>query len=203
MLLINNNFIGMKSISFNIRFLTWVLIVATIFMIIARVWNKVIFLASDSEFRLLGISIPPQIGPTMYKSVVGLYCLSLTFLIYHLNTFRKVMTDFYNDLIFSYKNGLQLRQIANGVLYFAIFMAIFKIILGVYSSNPLNVITIDHSEVYNHGLTHNHQAYLFGYNIGRTIWIFLPILIISQVISLVSEMIKKGQILKSENDLTI
>lgn len=193
----------MKSISFNIRFLTWVLIVGTILVILSKVWNELLFLESEKEFRLLGIVLPAQINPTIYKGLIVLYCFSLVFILFHLNTFRKVMTDFYNDLIFSNQNGIQLRQIANGILYFTIFLEIFKIFLGIYS---LPFLKVDELAVpLNH--FHNDPAYkngyIFGRILGRSLSTILPFLIISQAILLLSEMIKKGHLLKSENDLTI
>lgn len=193
----------MKSISFNIRFLTWVLIVGCVFIILWKVWNEIIFLDSESDYKLLGVTIPSKISYTTYKFLTALYCISIAFIIFHINTFRKVMTDFFDDLIFSDQNGLQQRQISNGILYFAIFISIFKIIIGTYSSNSLGVYTTSHSEGLLQNLSHTNLSFLFGYNTGRTLWTFLPLLIISQVILLISEMIKKGYSIKSENDLTI
>ncbi len=193
----------MKSIAFNIRFLTWVLIIWSLIIIVSRIWSAIIFYDSELEFRLLGETLPSTTSPFYYKGIVGLYCLSLMYLIYYMNIFRKVLTEFFNDLLFSPENGIQLKRVANGVLYFAIFLLVFKLFLVIYSLSLLEGAELEAAK----GYFHNDIAYSKGYNYGRalakSVITFVPILVISQLILLLSEMIEKGYLIKTENDLTI
>jgi hypothetical protein len=191
----------MRSISFTIRFLTWILIVGLLIVVFSKIWREVIFLQSITNLKLLGVTFPPQLDITIFKCLIVLYCLSMIFIIYHLNNFQKVMTDFYNDLLFTKRNGLQLRRVSKGILYFAIFIAVYKIILGFYSDASLGTHNPQIRELSSGPL--GRLGFLLGYQIGVSITLFFPFLIISQVILLFSEMINKGYLIKSENDLTI
>lgn len=187
----------MKTISFYLRFLTYVLIFGCILFIVTRVFSVFEF----PNFRvssILGESLPTSLSYSLYCIIISICCLSMFYLIYHLNIFRKVITDFYNDLVFSDKNGRQLYSIGCGLIIFTIVIGLLKLILGIcfYESIISEISSSENALPYNAG-------YIFGRNLAKTLFLTIPILCISLIFLLLSELIKKGLVIQSENDLTI
>ncbi len=193
----------MKSISFNIRVLTWVLIGFLVLMIFSRIWHGILFIEEARGYKLLGVEISNKLSPNVFRTLTLFYCLLLSYIVFQLKKFNDVMNDFYNDLFFSAKNGVQLKRIANGILFFTILIGIIKLFLELYSISSLDTSEMLIQESgFRKGHLH-HTGYLFGQIVAKICFICIPLFIISQILSLQSELVQKGHLLKSENDLTI
>lgn len=193
----------MKSISYNIKILTWVLIVFLILMIFSRISQGVLFIEETKEYRLLGVEISNKLSIEVCRLLTLCYCLSLSYIVFQLKKFINVMNDFYDDLFFSAKNGVQLRKIANGILFFTVFIGVLKLSLELYSISSMDtseILTQENSFRKDPAYT---TGYLFGQIMAKISFICIPLFIISQILSLQSELVKKGYLLKTENDLTI
>lgn len=193
----------MKSISFNIRVLTWVLIGFLVLMVLSRILHGILFIEEVRGYKLLGVEISDKLNPNVFRILTLFYCLLLGYIVFQLKKFSDVMNDFYDDLFFSSKNGVQLKKIANGILFFTILIGVLKLYLELYSissSDPSEMLIQENG--FRKGPAFS-AGYLFGQILAKISFICIPLFIISQILSLLSELVKKGYLLKSENDLTI
>ena len=177
----------MRTLSLYLKWIIMVSIFGTLMVISKQILNLHLFKANVEKQLFYDISLPNDIGFYHYLLMEIFVCFSLLYLIYHLNTFRKVTNDFSEDLIFSKKNSKELRSVGLGLLSFTAVAGIFKVVTSCYyffKTSPAFLSSDNPDISYNTG-------YAIGYSISQIIY-FMPILIIAFLVLLIVELIKNG-----------
>ncbi len=184
MLSLNNNNIKMKTTLKLLKVFIIILIISLILRAFAKLY-AIIHYALDSSTR---ITIEGEVFPGTWSNLsIMIYLiigsLFIFFLAYLAFIFRKVIISFSENSYFSSENAMQLTKVGKGLIIYGFGLFILSFILNVY--------LIDFTP-YNSGR-------VFGMGVAKAI----PIFIFSSFVLLIASIIKKGNILQNENELTI
>ena len=165
-----------------------VFIIILIISLVMRAFAKlfaIIHYALDTSTR---IAIEGEVFPdswTNFTIMVYLIIGSLLifFLAYLAFVFRKVIIAFSKNSFFSSENATQLTKVGKGLIFYGFGLFVLSFILNFY--------LIDFT------------PYNSGRALGRAVAQAIPIFVFSSFVLLIASIIKKGNVLQSENELTI
>ncbi|MDG3582630.1 DUF2975 domain-containing protein [Galbibacter pacificus] len=141
-----------------------------------------------------GIHLSESDTPLTHIIVFCITILVMSLLFYLLNLFRKVILDFRKEFVFTEKNGKQLRKIAFGLIIIGLTILTVFLIFFPYKTNY---------EISNANDNTIRWVYNLGLFVGKLTSLLFPIFIPALFFMLISKLIKEGNIIKTENDLTI
>ncbi|CDF79514.1 hypothetical protein (DUF2975) [Formosa agariphila KMM 3901] len=160
------------------------LIIILIVEVFGKMYSIILFLVDKpTTFEVHGIDFPTE-WSNLNRTIFIISGSILTiFLVYLAFIFRKVITSFSRNNYFSSENVKQLTKVGKGLIFYGIGLFLL--------SNTKNL--------YLNELTSYNLGYAFGQSVHKTV----PIFICSSFILLIASIIKKGNILQEENELTI
>lgn len=181
----------MKKLSKILKWLSILLLIRMLFSIFCQIKN-LICLADKEEFiyQIMGIKFPSNISDIkmwFYNIVLLLLLFYASYLVY---TFIKISNSLHKNLLFIDKNAKQLQNSAIGIIIFTTFLILIKY--------PLHLQLLLEK-----GKLVKSVSYYSGYTIGHLTTKNIFLYIIALFLLIVSKLIKKGAIIKQENDLTI
>ena len=165
-----------------------VLIILSIISLIGKAFGKLYAIIhylfdNSNKIKIDEIEFPLEWSN---QSII-LYLISgsilILFLTYLAFIFRKVIKSFSKNSYFSNKNVEQLSKVGKGLIIYGFGLFILNLILNFYSTE--------------------FTSYNFGVAFGKSLAKSLPIFIFSSFVLLIASIIKKGNILQNENELTI
>jgi hypothetical protein len=130
--------------------------------------------------QIIGISLPDQLSDSWFIVLILVTSIALSYFLFYLIKFWVIANDFSKREVFSIENAKSLNAIGKGTCFFTVTLIIIDFIINF--SDLLTRM----NEVGTKSL---------AYNLGARVGL-ISILIIS-------ELIAKGSLIKSENDLTI
>jgi hypothetical protein len=175
----------MKNLSIAFKFLINFLI----FIVVIAVLGK----AGLSSKLLLNAFNLLESSPKIESSTTSLILilsnlLLLSYVLWLLIKFRRVIYRLKTNSIFSEKNSRIFKTVGMGLIFYSIGIFIIRVIENTLGE----VIVLEESVAYN-----------FGRNIGATLSDRIPLLVIAFFLLIVAQLINEGYQLKNENDLTI
>lgn len=150
----------------------------------------------DLKYRNIGlnISVPESISLDTFRILSWITAIPLVYLLFQLNTFRKIAKNLENNSIFYAKSGASLNSVANGLFYFILYSGILKFFLEGYcyfiTSEPERRIL-------------NRLGGAMAEGLIQTLIYVSPIVVFTIFIKIIATLIREGALIKSENDLTI
>tara|TARA_R110000737_G_scaffold44675_1_gene64913 strand:- start:45 stop:569 length:525 start_codon:yes stop_codon:yes gene_type:complete len=139
-----------------------------------------------NTFNLLESSTKIE-SSTISLTLILSNLLLLSYVLWLIIKFRKVIYSLKTDSIFSEKNSRIFKTVGRGLIFYSIGIFIIRVI-----ENTLGDVVVGESVAYN-----------FGRNIGATLSDRIPLLVIAFFLLIVAQLINEGYQLKNENDLTI
>lgn len=134
-----------------------------------------------------------------YLYVFGFIKLGLhLFCVYQLFAFRKILTNFSEDYMFSTTNAQALKLVGKGFIIIALGLIAIELIMFIMNF-VIQSTTSERDFPYNIG-------YNLGFVIARIVRLLLeqlPFIIVAVFLMIMSQLIQKGYWIKRENDLTI
>ena len=182
--MLNDNLFKMKTILKFLNVFILIFIISLIVDAFGKLYSIIHYLLDNSD----KIKIDETIFPTQWSNLsIILYIvigsILLLFLAYLALIFRRVIKSFSRNSYFSGKNVTQLFNVGKGLIIYGLGVFILTLILNFFS--------IEFS------------PYNFGRVIGMSLAKSIPVFIFSSFALLIASIIKKGNVLKNENDLTI
>lgn len=184
----------MKKYAKYLNFIISVIILKIILDIIYRI------LVSLKIFELkhfdigLHINLPTTTSFSTFCILSLITALPLIYLIFQLIAFRKISKKLEQNLIFDNKSGTDLNSVANGFFCFILFAGLIKLFIGTYI-NYINNETM--------GRITELIGIAMGESIIDTLLYLPPMLVITLFVKIIAILLMHGEVLKSENDLTI
>ncbi|GAL82753.1 DUF2975 domain-containing protein [Aureibaculum algae] len=174
----------MKTILKFLNVFILILIISLIIDAFGEMYSIIHYLVDKrTTFEVRGIDFPTE-WSNLNRTIFIISSSILTiFLVYLAFIFRKVITSFSRNNYFSSENVKQLTKVGKGLIVYG--FGLFLI------STTINLYLIEFT------------SYNFGSVIGKSIAKSVPVFIFSSFILLIASIIKKGNILQEENELTI
>tara|TARA_R110002051_G_scaffold182304_1_gene251917 strand:+ start:109 stop:663 length:555 start_codon:yes stop_codon:yes gene_type:complete len=150
----------------------------------------------DLKYRNVGLNIsaPESISFEAYRVLSFITAIPLVYLLFQLNTFRKVAKNLERNSVFDTKSGSSLNSVANGLFYFILSAGIIKFFLEGYCqyiiSEPNQRLLVRLGES-------------MGFGIIQTLIYISPIAVVAIFVKIIAILVSEGALIKSENDLTI
>lgn len=181
----------MKNQANILKWVTILFLVRTIYSTYLQILNLISASSHQKVIhKIFGISFPKELSNTWLWISNFLILFVLFYLIYQLTIFIKIANNLNKNLLFTDKNAYQLRKIGKGIVIITTILIIIETPLAY--SILLEENSLDESNSYYRGRA-------FGSLISKRLYLY----IISIFILIISSLIKSGEIIKQENDLTI
>ena len=181
----------MKIQSNILKWLTILFSIRIIYLSFKQIENLYLIKINEKNLNnIFGIDYPEDIHQSLLWIISILTLGSLFYLMYHLFTLIKIAENLNKNKVFTNKNAAQLYSIGIGIIVFASILVIIE-------------TTIEYSILANNANSKESGSYYLGYAFGTLISKRMYLYIISIFILIISSLIKTGNILKQENDLTI
>ena len=184
----------MKKYAKYLNFVISLIVIKIIFDII----NRILICSNILKQKYFDIGLNITVPETTSYSTYCIFSLITTFpliyLIFQLIAFRKISKKLEQNLIFDSESGTNLNSVANGFFYFILFASITKLFLGTYINYTNNQSTGRIGELI---------GIAMGESIFDTILFILPMLVITLFVKIIALLLMHGEVMKSENDLTI
>lgn len=179
----------MKTVLKLLNVLLVIFMAALSFNLFEKLYQIIHFFVYNSEkLAIKGVNFPSSWSNTsiIFYTVIG-SCVMLL-LIFLVFVFRKVLLSFSKRKFFSTENVFQLKKVGYGLMLYASIVFVLKLSLkiGHYYNDAVEL-----------------SSYNLGYAIGIVLAKVISIFIVSLFILLIASVVKEGNIIKSENDLTI
>ncbi|WP_338356075.1 DUF2975 domain-containing protein [Yeosuana marina] len=190
----------MKKVALILRWLIILFSLRLVYLFGRQVWYVIQSYLNGTVERhvFFGIKIPDDFTQTGFLIVSVVSCAILIYLFFLLYVFRKVIQGLIKNQLFISENAEQLVKISKGLFFFGVVLFLIQFVLRMTQSFPAVAV--------NKGLAYS-ASYDLGYKIGVTINLLLsngfPIFIYALFIFIIAKLIKEGNLLKQENDLTI
>lgn len=181
----------MKKQSNILKWLAILFLIRTLYSIFFQVVNLFSIKNNESISHLIyGIKFPDDISNFgMWLSNVLILFL-LIYLSYLLFILIKVAMNLNKNLLFTIKNAKQLNFVGVGIIIFTLVLILIQIPLEI----SMIIAKEDSKETFSYYL-----GYTFGFIIAKRLYLFM----IAIFILIISSLIKSGEIIQQENDLTI
>ncbi|MBT8308154.1 MAG: DUF2975 domain-containing protein [Maribacter sp.] len=150
---------------------------------------------SFNSKQIIGIRLPEQFSDAWFIVLVLITSIALAYFIFYLLKLWVIANDFSKREVFSKENAKSLNSIGKGICIFTVTLLGIDFILNLSYFFSL----INQEEA-------TSLAYTLGKRIGYIMGIlakWFPLLILAIFMLILSELIAKGSLIKSENDLTI
>lgn len=140
--------------------------------------------------QIFGYNYPSNWSLSLYWFFQVLSIGFKAYAIYLLFVFKDIIHSFYKDNFFTKTNGQNLILIGSGIILLIFLFGLTILPFNIYESLNSKILP-------------NRVNYKYGYGLGKTLKSFMPLLMFSMFFILLGNIIKKGQKLQEENDLTI
>ncbi len=148
-----------------------------------------------NKTKVFNLSIPEEWNDNYYYFLSFIVLVLMSYLIYLIIEFRKVIFNFSKENVFTKENCEKLRKVGRGLVIYGIIILSFSITLG---------LIIEGEPKINADSTFpGRMGYFTGYTIGTTISKGLPIFVVALFVQFISFIVVKGNVLQEENNLTI
>jgi hypothetical protein len=181
----------MKNLSTLLKWCSIVFLLKLISLIYRQSINLINLFENDkTKYSILGIHFKESLNNTwLYFSNILLIFL-LFYISYKIITLIKVAINLEKNLLFTTYNSKQLYSVSIGIIVFTSILIILK--------TPINYLNLVENDFLNQSNSY-YAGLAFGSEIAKHIYLY----IIAVFILIISSLIKNGEILKQENDLTI
>lgn len=181
----------MKKLSNILKWSCILLFLRIIYLIYLQVINLVLIYRNKKvNHNILSIELPENINQfwlTIINSTTLLLFVYISFQIFKL---IKIAKNLHQNLLFTSKNAVQLKQVAISIIVFTSSLVIIETPLKYFELIKINNLL-------------ETKAYYKGNALGHQIAEKLYLFVVAFFILIISSLIKKGEIIKQENDLTI
>lgn len=140
--------------------------------------------------QVFGYNYPPDWSLLLYWFFQVLSIGFKAYAIYLLFVFKDIIQSFNTNNFFTKTNGENLMFIGSGIILLAVLLGLTALPFNIYESLNSEILP-------------NRTNYKYGYGLGKTLKSFMPLLMFSMFFILLGNIVKKGQEIQEENDLTI
>lgn len=174
-----------------LKWLTILFLIKTFYLIFLQLVNLFSIKNSGTiSYTIYAIKFPENISNlAMWLSNLLIFFL-LIYLSYLLFTLIKIAINLNKNLLFTAKNAKQLNSVGVGVFIFTLVLILIQIPLEL----SMLINETDTKETFSYYL-----GYTFGFIIAKKLYLFM----IAIFILIISSLIKSGEVIQQENDLTI
>ncbi len=181
----------MRTQSNILKWLSLIFLIRLIYLTFKQIQNLYLISNNDKKLnKIFGIEYPEDMNQSLLWIVSIFILASLIYLIYHLFNLIRIAQNLIDNKVFTNKNANQLHAIGIGIIVFTSILIIAQTTID--HSFLDSTISAKQSNSYNRG-------YALGTNIAKRMYLYM----ISLFILIISSLIKNGNIIKQENDLTI
>lgn len=181
----------MKKQSNILKWLTILFLIRTFYLIYLQLANLFSIKNNGTiSNNIYAIKFPKNISnhAMWFSNILILFLL--IYLSYHLFTLIKIAINLNKNLLFTTKNAKQLNSVGIGIIVFTLILILIQVPLEL--SILINKTTF--RETYSYYI-----GYAFGFIIAKRLYLFM----IAIFILIIASLIKSGEIIQQENDLTI